>query len=229
LGAPSDWDEVRTHIDLPTVAIKVPHVANWNDTVNTIVAELPADCDLVGYSMGGRLAIGCALAAREKVRRLMVVSGNSGISDTSRAERKRHDQTTASELRKCSSEALKRAFLNDWYRQPVFVGLTESQIEKMVEKRLSLNENYMADLLTHLSISNQPDYRPLLRNSNIDGLFVAGDRDEKYVAIANESAQLSERIQCEIIPNCGHIIPFEQPKRLAESIRQFLPTSTRGN
>ena len=222
LGHPSDWNIVRQQLGGDSQSLAIPRAAGWDDAVESVLDGLPKHVDLVGYSMGGRIALGCAIVAPEKVRRLVVVSASPGINESDRPERLRRDLELSSTLRNCSTTTERHAFLDEWYRQQVFTGLTESEIAKLIQRRSGIDVNQMADLIETLSVAKQPDYRDALRSIAPDILVVAGNRDSKYAAMARSVARLSSRISCEIIPNCGHAIPFEQPEALAATIGRFL-------
>ncbi len=222
LGQPSDWDNVRQHIEGDSHAITVPVTASWDETVQAVLDCLPNRVDLVGYSMGGRIAIGCSVVAPEKIRRLIVVSANPGIDESERSPRLSHDVGIAATLRSSSSNSDRDSFLNGWYRQPVFAGLSDPQIEDFVRRRSNIDLESMARLIETLSVAMQPDYRAALPTMAAQALFIAGDRDHKYATIAEAATRLSTRISYEIIEDCGHAIPFEAPKTLATSINHFL-------
>ena len=57
-----------------------------------IAAKLPANGDLLGYSLGGRIALQLALDHPTKLRRLVLISSTAGLRDAKeRVKRVRHD------------------------------------------------------------------------------------------------------------------------------------------
>ena len=222
LGQPSDWDNVLQHFDGDSDAITIPDAQSWDQTVQLVLEQLPSEVDLVGYSMGGRIAIGCAVMAPNRIRRLVVVSANPGVDESERSSRLSHDVNVAKTLRESTSESDRRSFLDSWYRQPVFAGLADAQIEELIQRRAGIDIGGMAHLIETLSVAVQPDYRDALPAISAETKFIAGDRDQKYATIAKAAARLSTRISCEIIQDCGHVIPFEAPKTLSTTINHFL-------
>lgn len=222
LGQPSDWDNVLQHFEGDSDAITIPGAQSWDQTIQLVLDQLPSEVDLVGYSMGGRIAIGCAVMAPNRIRRLVVVSANPGVDESERSSRLLHDVNIAKQLRESTSKPERRSFLDSWYRQPVFAGLVDSQIEELIQRRAGFDIGAMAHLIETLSVALQPDYRDVLPAITAEALFIAGDRDQKYVTIAKEAARLSTRISYEIIQDCGHVIPLEAPKALSTTINRFL-------
>ncbi len=86
-----------------------------------VLARAPARFTLCGYSLGGRVALHVALAAPERVARLVLVSTTAGIEDASeRAERSVSDHRLADEL----EPGVRRfdSFIERWRTQPLFAG-----------------------------------------------------------------------------------------------------------
>ncbi|MCA9218510.1 MAG: hypothetical protein KDB27_35820, partial [Planctomycetales bacterium] len=132
--------------------------------------------------------------------------------------------------RRIDSAEGKQQFLRWWYEQAIFSGLSENQILELVRRRNCFDAEQAAKMLETLSVAEQPNYRNRLASlQDVNVLFVGGDRDQKYAAIAQSMARLSSSISCDIIENCGHAIPFEQPIRLAERIGRFLGIPLKGN
>ena len=74
------------------------------------------------------------------------------------------------------------------------------------------------------SLAKQPNYWPAIKTQTIPGLAVAGEDDEKYAKIAIRFTQGSQSplSRSMIFAECGHIVHHEQPKKLSDSIRDYL-------
>ena len=81
------------------------------DAVIEDVATLPAGhFTLVGYSMGGRIALHVALALGARVQRLVLIGGSPGIADVAEREARRDaDERLAAEIESSTVEEFARA------------------------------------------------------------------------------------------------------------------------
>src|SRR5262249_62173637 len=84
-----------------------------------VLARSPERFTLCGYSLGGRVALHVALAAPERVRRLLLLSTSAGIEDgLERGRRRASDRRLVAELERLPLEQ----FIARWNRQPLFAG-----------------------------------------------------------------------------------------------------------
>ena len=75
--------------------------------------------DLAGYSLGGRIALGCKRAAPDRVGRVVALSARlAGLADADKADRRARaaaDAATATRVRALASDDDWRRFYDDWY------------------------------------------------------------------------------------------------------------------
>src|ERR671929_1264802 len=77
---------------------------------------------LAGYSMGGRIALHAALAAPQRVRRLVLVGASPGLADAAeRDQRRRADETLADRIEAIGVEG----FADEWAALPLWDGQPE--------------------------------------------------------------------------------------------------------
>lgn len=172
---------------------------------------------LVGYSLGGRLALDLALRAPSLVRRLVLIGANPGISDASeRVKRARLDDERALELRR---DGLER-FLRRWYQQPLFSELAAEprRLASLIERRQMLDPRSMAAVLSGASPGRVPDHWPMLHQLAMPTLYIAGGRDRKYVEIGRRFAQMAPNAALEIVDDAGHAVPMTHPITLADAL-----------
>lgn len=181
LGLPGDWD-----------FLPWPHSPDEGDV-------------LLGYSMGGRLAL--QLLERERFRCAIIVSAGLNAPDPERVAR---DEAWARRFESDDWSSLMR----DWNAQAVFGG-------HVLERR---EENYdRAELARQLR-----EWSPaVLPPPNLEAiatplLWIAGERDAKYVAIAREAVARLPHAELWIAPNAGHRVPWEQPEAFVARLRAFL-------
>src|ERR1700678_3707912 len=110
-ATPRAWDGVIAALDRERyrpLALDLPgHGAaadserpiTFASCVAAVLEAAPERFVLAGYSLGGRVALHVALAAPERVARLVLVSSTAGIEDEQqRAERRGADHALADEL-----------------------------------------------------------------------------------------------------------------------------------
>ena len=183
--------------------------------------ERPA---LVGYSMGGRLALYLALRHPERCARLFLESASPGLEDAAEREaRRRSDEEKAVRLESGDLAS----FLYDWYRQPLFASLSrhEGLVEAMIETRLQNDPRELARSLRGMGTGTQPSLWGELAVLRIPGLVVAGELDERYTGIAARMAPLGPRIRSAIVTGVGHNVRLEAPGAYLALLKSFLGTT----
>ena len=77
--------------------------------------------DMVGYSLGARLALGCKLRRPDLIGRVVAVSARLvGLEGDEREARRRSDKALAARVRALKSDADWAAFFDDvWYAEDV--------------------------------------------------------------------------------------------------------------
>lgn len=225
LGSPEDWHPVQRYwVSLkPVYTWSMPtDSVTWDTVLLALLAYvegLGGICDLVGYSMGGRIAWMFAYYYPAKVRRLCILSATPGISDLyDREKRLCQDRIWADSL----TQKGMGVFLREWYQQPVFRAFAKTAVfEKMLQKRENNTEAVCAQTLVSLSPALQPDLWQWVLAASIPTLFLAGFQDFKYVEIGKRLSQ-NPCIHTEIIPDVGHVLPLECPADVAKKVLAFL-------
>lgn len=119
----------RLYIDLPGHGGSADRAVNRFTDVselikNTLISYNMHKYWLVGYSLGGRVAMYYASQSHEGLCGLVVEGGHPGLADDNqRAQRRRSDAAWAERFRR---EPLTQVFA-DWYQQPVFASLDAAQ------------------------------------------------------------------------------------------------------
>ncbi len=180
------------------------------------------ECALVGYSMGGRLALYLTLYFPERFSKVMIESASPGLkTEMERMERIDRDLKLAKELE--TGDFL--TFLLRWYENPLFASFRQhSDFPKMLRKRLQNDPLALANVLQNLGTGRQPSLWPMLAGNDVPMLLLSGEFDAKFSAINAEMKQLCHTAEFEIVPNVGHNIHFEDPHAFAKLLRRFLGT-----
>ncbi|HEX2833454.1 MAG TPA: alpha/beta fold hydrolase [Thermoanaerobaculia bacterium] len=181
LGLPSDWD-----------FLPWPHSPHAGEV-------------LLGYSMGGRLAL--QLLERQRFAKAIIVSAGLNAPDEGRRVR---DEAWARRFEQDDWSAV----IRDWNAQPVFGGHSLAREERDYDRgelARQLREWSPAVLLP-----------PRLEAIETPLLWIAGERDAKYVEIARAAVARLPRAELWICPGAGHRLPWEQPEAFVQRLRVFL-------
>lgn len=212
----------RLYIDLPghggSAALSVTDFDDLCRALReTLVSYNILEYWLIGYSLGGRVAMVAASQTKMPgLKGLIVEGGHPGLEDD--AARQARGQSDAQWAQRFRHQPLPEVF-DAWYRQPVFASLTEPQRHELVALRAQNNGPRLADMLLATSLAVQPDLRAALTASSRDYAFcyLCGERDAKFRAIAQRLAA-----PCHLIPHAGHNAHRENPAAVAGILTHIL-------
>lgn len=174
---------------------------------------------VIGYSMGGRLALHFALRHPERVGRLALISASPGLkTEGKRLKRRELDRQRATEIERDLS-----GFLERWYTMPLFASLENETKQRLIRKRSENDPAGLTRSLEGMGLGTQPSHWEHLQNIRVPAWAIAGANDPKFVSIAHEMASVSS-IEAVAVPDAGHAIPSERPQALAELLRELLST-----
>lgn len=178
------------------------------------------NCFLVGYSMGGRLALYLTLHFSQRFSRIVLESTSPGLkTQGDRLERIQRDFELANKL----EESNFSTFLANWYSQPLFASLKKHpDFYFLKQSRLQNNQFELAKSLRNLGTGCQPSLWEKLQNNKNYLLLLVGEYDTKFITINSEMIRLCPFAQLEMVSNCGHNIHFEDPKTFVENVQSFL-------
>jgi 2-succinyl-6-hydroxy-2,4-cyclohexadiene-1-carboxylate synthase len=174
--------------------------------------------DLVGYSMGGRLALGLALAHPELVETLVLLSARRGLDCP--AERERRRQADANWAERLEREGLE-VFLEHWWAQPIFrslAQLTSDRLESELAQRRTHHPARLAAALRCWGLGCQPGYASEVRRLQVPVVLLAGGLDEKFVSLSRQLAAELPKGRCLVVEGAGHHLLLEAPARVARII-----------
>lgn len=219
-----------------------PQPITFEGCVSNVLARAPESFVLAGYSMGARVALHVALAAPERVSRLVLISATAGIGEaTERAERAAHDRRLAEQIEQGTIEE----FVERWRSQPMFA---EDPPEVDALARAEMARNRPAGVAAALRGIGTGEMIPLwdrLGELAMPVTIVVGERDGKFRAVAERMARAlaaaegapattegapattegapamatGARASAEVLlaPG-GHLLPLESPDAVAEAI-----------
>jgi 2-succinyl-6-hydroxy-2,4-cyclohexadiene-1-carboxylate synthase len=167
--------------------------------------------DVLGYSMGGRVALHLAAAAPGRVGALALESSSPGIADLA----ERRARITADEA---LAEAIERdgiaAFVDRWEQLPLFASQTALPANVRAHLRAQRLQNSaigLANSLRGMGAGRQESLWDRLIDLHIPALLIAGELDAKYCAIARSMAAALPSAQQVVVPSAGHAVHLERP------------------
>ena len=178
--------------------------------------------NLLGYSMGGRVAMHVAATHPERVRALVLESASPGLADSAeRQARAASDEVLAERFEREGLEA----FVSYWESLPLFASqmrLLESVRADLRAQRLQNNPLGLANSLRGLGTGVQSSLWECLPDLRIPTLLIAGELDSKFVGIARAMAQALPTATLAIIPDAGHTVHLEQPDEFNRLVSAWL-------
>jgi len=235
MGSRRDWSPVvdalaPTHrciaVDLPghgeTGAPKDESLWTPDGCVAALAGVLRAagGGSVVGYSLGGRLALQLAIEHPAVVARAVLASASPGIAgECGRAQRRNMDEGLA---RRLETQGLE-PFLEEWYRLPLFAALREHpRIPEVLERRRRNDPRLLARSLRTMGTGSQRSLWGDLRGLNTPLLLLAGEHDPKFTDIAFDMAARCPRAEAVVLRGRGHALVEEDPEAVAREIESFL-------
>lgn len=194
--------------------------------INVLESEGLQRCFLVGYSMGGRLALYLSLYYPQYFEKVLIESASPGLPTYwQRLKRRLRDRRLADELNGVAFSD----FLTRWYQQPLFRSLRESdQFSEIFARRLNNRPEELARSLTYMGTGKQPSLWKHLPRIRMPLLILVGERDAKYRDIAARMEVAGAGLRTKIVSGCGHNIHLENPDKFILQLRDFFQSAQKG-
>jgi 2-succinyl-6-hydroxy-2,4-cyclohexadiene-1-carboxylate synthase len=177
---------------------------------------------LLGYSLGGRVALHFALARPERLWGLILESASPGIEDEQeRARRAGADNALADSLLRDGIEP----FVDRWQAQPLFE--SQSRLPAAVQgrqrrQRLGQSPPGLANSLRGMGAGRQEYLLSRLPGLSVPTLLLAGAIDGRYVSLLRLMEAALPDVSIDIVPDAGHAAHLEQPARFGRAVKAFL-------
>jgi len=226
LGAPADWDEVVRllpgHVACDRIALSSLGCGSIDEASAALAAHLVrAPCDLlVGYSMGGRIALDAAAVRPQLVPRLLILAAGPGLDDPAeRARRAAEDDARAAEIARDGLDA----FVERWYRLPIFAAFrAHPSFDAARVRRVQGDTAFWARCVAGCSPGRGTPRWDALAALAERTVFAAGALDDRYASYARRARRLAPALRTAIEPSAGHVLPLEAPAFCAQLIQESL-------
>lgn len=178
--------------------------------------------NLLGYSMGGRLALAFALRHPQRVRSLVLESTTAGLENAGeRVIRQRADDALAARLENIGVDA----FLGEWLAQPLFSTLAaiepERRMADLAQRRIGRAAGLAASLRC-FSVGREPALWGKLHGLRVPTLILSGALDQKYVVLGERLAMTLPDASHQTVAGIGHSMHLEDPDAFIKRLSAFL-------
>lgn len=225
-GQPSDWQRVLPLLKqqdydffIPDLYSKSPldprhSLEQWTENFLRVLEKKWGNepCDLVGYSMGGRLAMHAALKRPERFRRVLLLSTRPGLMESEKESRQQWVEEWREKFRRDTWSHL----IEGWDAQEIFnysepIGRRcEDTLRPYLVRSLE-NWSLLHHSVDWFSMKQAP--------KNIDWYF--GELDEKFLPVVKGLKEYGVQGEVATGPG-GHRILWEAPEVVAQWIRKEL-------
>lgn len=174
---------------------------------------------LLGYSLGGRLALHWALAHPERIARLILIGASPGLATSAeREERRLADATLAGFIRTRGLDAFFKYWHNQTFFQPL-LRLPPERLGPILERRHRNDPEGLALSLDNVGTGTLPSLWPRLKELRCPVDLVTGEHDEKFTRIAREMGAHLPKVRLSVIEEAGHAVHLERPEDVAMLLR----------
>lgn len=218
LGLPHDWDFLQwknlAAVDWQAFALN--SLSDWSVEFNDWINKQSQNPKiLMGYSLGGRLALHALIAQPQTWQAAIIVSAHTGLTDPQeRQKRLQKDQMWA---KRFESEDWKN-LMEAWNGQEVFA--YDSFLFERQE--FEYQRHQLAKALIHGSLGRQMDLRQQIAALQIPILWMTGSLDKRYCQVAQTLTFAHPHSYWKQIEGAGHRAPWSQPQIFASEIIAFL-------
>jgi 2-succinyl-6-hydroxy-2,4-cyclohexadiene-1-carboxylate synthase len=183
--------------------------------IGDVEAVAPETFTLVGYSMGGRIAMHVAFKLSRRVRRLVLIGASPGLKNAAaRAERRAADE----KLAEYAEQATIAEFADRWARTAVLVDQPAGVRAAVDVDRRRTDPLALAAALRGLGTGTLPSLWPRLGGLETPVELIVGERDDKFRAIAEQMSEDLPHASVVIVPGAGHAVQAEAPEAVARVI-----------
>lgn len=237
-GSAGDWIDVMKNLpeEIPAFALDLighgktdaPDSPEFYSTgrqidyIDAFIDDIIADSPIVvGYSMGGRLALQYSVNKPEKLKGVVLESAAAGIED--RNERFKRILSDAKLIEQLQTKGVNK-FINYWMSLPLFGSLKNIEPEKyreIIEMKKSNSAVGLINSLKGFGAGVMPDIWNKLHTLDFPVLIITGEKDEKYVSIGKKLKGILKNSEMVVVPYAGHNTHLEKASDFINFVVQF--------
>jgi 2-succinyl-6-hydroxy-2,4-cyclohexadiene-1-carboxylate synthase len=172
---------------------------------------------LLGYSMGGRMALHALLDQPHPWQAAVIVSADPGLeSEPACVTRRAADAEWASQ----ALTANWPQFLSAWDAQAVLASTAIR--DPQTSSRLMMRRREIARSFVDWSLGTQKPLWDRLGEISIPVLWIVGENDPKFRTLAERAVSRLPNATLVIAPGAGHRVPWEAELWFADQVARFL-------
>lgn len=222
----------QSHRFNPQSQRKPEHILNpeaLSDALDYVIAhKLHPDSFLLGYSMGGRLALNMAVRHPQRAGGLILESTTAGIpNEAEREKRRKADANRAEKI----IENFPR-FLEEWESQEIFgasgpgqklaPARETSRLKTLGSIQNAQDPDIMAQWLKGFGTGSMPSFWEDLNAITSPVLLITGALDHKFCDIAAKMCPRFPDARHETVPDAAHRVHIDAPDAYLSHIRSFI-------
>ena len=175
---------------------------------------------LLGYSMGGRVALSYAVSYPDRIKHLILESASPGLDSKEEQEaRIKADELLANKIEQFGIEN----FVNQWENIPLFSSQKKLPLEvqqAIREERLGQTEIGLANSLRGMGTGAQTSLWNELEGISFPVYLITGELDQKFCQIAKLMKERIPKAEQIIVSNVGHAIHVENSTQFATIVKK---------
>ena len=225
LGTSEDWEPYLAYFsskDFHVIAPDLPgHGSSLSYELEELIPLIPKKTHLVGYSMGGRIALNLQKCYPNHFSSLTLISTNPGLRTAK--EKKERIVWENQIIESLKTETIEN-FIQKWYQQSLFSGFVPPI------NRLHQNKDGLISAFRKFSIANLPSLWDYLSQSQLPIQMIFGAKDLKYSKLKQEVKKIdtNHRIKTYSVANCGHSVHLENPHLIFTLVENIIGISAEG-
>jgi 2-succinyl-6-hydroxy-2,4-cyclohexadiene-1-carboxylate synthase len=176
---------------------------------------------LMGYSMGGRLALHALLEKTHPWQAAVILSAHPGLEhDALRESRRAADAAWAAKALAGNWQD----FLTEWNAQAVLGGAMPR--DAGAAAAMAQHRREIARGFVDWSLGAQQPLWDRLCDITIPILWVAGEKDARFLELAQRAVAALPQARLAVAPDTGHRVPWEAEEWLARETAAFLTSGS---